>query len=197
VGESNTASQAVERLAEFRRDLDLLPSLAIVRRHITFGQCFVLDDHRHFSLKAEVAEHFHIHPNEVVVVGSGKLGFSIADEKRYRVFGDSSDIDVAIVSASLFDCVWQMVFDYWTDTGGFDLEEDFRGYLFRGWIRPDKLPPTHTFRVRKDWWEFFRRTTSHGHYGPHKVRGALFRTWHFLETYQEINVRKCQQDAGV
>jgi hypothetical protein len=45
---------------------------------------------RYYSLKAAVAEQFQIHPNEIIVVGSAKLGFSIAPTKRYRAFGETS-----------------------------------------------------------------------------------------------------------
>jgi hypothetical protein len=80
------------------------------RRFLIFGSCSQLDDERYYVLKAAVAEKFEIHPNEIIVVGSTKLGFSIVPAKRYRAFGETSDIDVAIVSPQLFDRVWHESF---------------------------------------------------------------------------------------
>jgi hypothetical protein len=44
-----------------------------------------------------------------VVVGSAKLGFSIVPDKRYRAFGETSDIDVVLCSSALFDLFWEDV----------------------------------------------------------------------------------------
>ncbi len=95
----------------------VLPVATLVQKHITYGSCYILDSSTYFQLKSHVASKFGVHPNEVLVVGSGKLGFSIVHEKRYRPFGDSPDIDVTIISPDLFDKVWIEVFDYWRAGG--------------------------------------------------------------------------------
>ena len=122
------------------------------------------------------------------------MGFSIARGKRYRPFSEQSDIDVAIISNQLFDEIWQQVFDFWNDGGLWQEDNDFKKYLFRGWIRPDKLPPSERFQIRKDWWEFFRELTSNGSYGPYKISAGLYKSWHYFETYQSICVKECKQD---
>ena len=48
---------------------------SIIERHVIFGSSFVLKEDDFFSLKITVAEHFKFDPPEVVMVGSGKLGF--------------------------------------------------------------------------------------------------------------------------
>ena len=159
-----------------------------------YGNCCVLSGDLYFDLRSEVAEHFQLHPNEVLVVGSAKLGFSIAPHKRYRHFGDESDIDVVLVSPSLFDEIWAATFSYWRDGGYWEKKSDFKDYLFRGWIRPDKLPPASTFAMCSDWWEFFLALTNSGNYGHYKIAGALYRSWYYLESYQEICVKSCQQE---
>ena len=113
----------------------------MVQKYITYGGCYLLGQDAYFELKAEVSAQFAVHPSEVLVVGSGKLGFSIVEGKRYRPFGDNSDIDIAIIAPQLFDGIWTNVFDYWHEVSSWRREQEFRNYLFRGWIRPDKLPP--------------------------------------------------------
>ena len=101
-----------EEVSRFRTELRLRAARDMCRRFVIFGSCMQLDDDNYYDLKAAVADQFEIHPNEIIVVGSAKLGFSIAPTKRYRPFGETSDIDVAIVSPLLFDDVWHEVLQY-------------------------------------------------------------------------------------
>lgn len=176
------------RKAEFRGSVENLAPLDVVRRHIIYGSCFALLDEQYYKLRRSASDEFDVHPNEIVVVGSGKLGFSVAPGKMLRPFGDHSDIDLAIVSPTLFDEAWQSVFQY-SRTGGYWPDRDrFCSYLLQGWIRPDKLPPEKTFEFGRRWWTFFRNISATGEFGPYKVRGALYRSWTFLEGYHEDNI---------
>ena len=182
-----------ERLNQFKEDLNKYTSIQIVRKHIIFGECCELSQQDYFDLRSEVAKNFGLHPNEVLVVGSAKLGFSIVPDKEYDLFSDeSSDIDVALVSSTLFDEYWNHVFGfkkknpYWN-------ENEFVNYLFQGWIRPDKLPPSKSFSLRKDWWDFFQSMTSSGRYGNYNIRGGLYQSYFFLENYQKICIQKCKK----
>ncbi|MBV9706009.1 MAG: hypothetical protein JO125_01220 [Chloroflexi bacterium] len=185
-----------QRIDKFRLDLHLdVPK--IVRKHIIFGDCWAFDNDRYFDLKVQVADQFYIHPSEVLVVGSARMGFSVAPTKRYQPFHNSSDIDVAIVSPSLFDKVWQQALECKESSGYFwDVEESvkFKDYLFRGWIRPDKLPSADSFPLRREWKEFFRGLTRSGLYGPYKLAAGLYKSWYHIERYQSTCVKQCQQD---
>src|SRR5207249_9485842 len=96
-----------DRIKNFRADLPHGNAADLVRKHITSGDCFVLSPSSYYELKARIAGNFGIHPAEVVVVGSAKLGFSLAPDKRYRPFGQTSDIDVTLCSSDLFDACWR------------------------------------------------------------------------------------------
>lgn len=174
--------------------------LQVVQKHVLSGPCYVLNEDAHYELKYAIAAEFGINPNDIFIVGSAKLGFSIASNKRYRPFGDQSDIDVAIVSNTLFDSVWQKVFEYW-DRPGKDVywyqSSDFMAYLFRGWIRPDKLPPARDFPYQLQWFRFFQYLTSTGKFGPYKISAGLYRSLYFLERYQCICTRQCQESLSV
>lgn len=183
-----------DRIHQFKADLCGKSVSRIVRRHITFGNCYVFNEDKYFELKLEISDHFNIHPSEVLLVGSGKLGFSIAPQKRYRPFGDSSDIDIAIISPYLFDKVWQDVFEY-NDRNIFPpCSKDFKDYLFKGWIRPDKLPTSNSFSLKKEWFEFFRTLTQTGKYSSYKIAAGLYKNWYFLEGYQSCTVKACKQE---
>ncbi|XZE35321.1 hypothetical protein SH501x_000811 [Pirellulaceae bacterium SH501] len=168
-----------------------LSAIEITRRHVVFGECAVIQPEEYFRLRSTVAAQYDLHPNDVLVVGSGKLGFSIAPKKRYRLFRDSSDLDVVIISERFFDIVWQDVHRYFSQGGYWENASDFREYLFRGWIRPDKLPPDHKFPFGKTWWEFFNTISASRDFSISRIRGAIYRNWYFLEAYQELAISEC------
>ena len=184
-------NEAEKRLCEFKEDLRDLSPIQIVRKHIIFGECCMLSPSKYFDLRSEVADHFELHPNEVLVVGSTKLGFSVVPDKQYRLFHETSDIDVALVSSTLFDEFWKEVFDYRSDGPYWPEYNDFVRYFFRGWIRPDKLPRSSMFPLRENWWDFFQTITNSGRYGNYKIFGGLYKSYFFLENYQKICVQEC------
>lgn len=184
------------RIARFKSDLRAYSVDEVVQRHITYGTAFALDGEQYFELKSLIACKFGLHHSEVLMVGSGKLGFSIVESKRYRPFGDTSDLDIALISPALFDAIWLDAYEYWRAKSFWPEYAQFKEYLFRGWIRPDKLPPAHTFRRNSDWWEFFREVTASQRFGPYRIRAGLYRSWSFLEAYQTKCVAECRDAEG-
>jgi hypothetical protein len=186
-----------ERRARFKIDVQRLGASSVVDRHVIFGDCYILDKDSYFTLKEEIADHFIVHPPQVVMVGSGKLGFSIAPRKRYRSFGETSDLDIAIVAPTLFDRIWEEVYKARGTLGYWPGENDFSLYLMQGWIRPDKLPSAHKFQIANDWWTFFDALAASGKFGPYKIRGGLYRDWTFLKGYQNRAVSSCKADTEI
>lgn len=183
-----------DAIRAFQDDLKALDVGEVAQRRVTHGSCHALNDDQYFDLKNAVARQYGIHHTQVVVVGSAKLGFSIAPQKRYREFGEMSDIDVAFASPDLYDKFWSDTFDYWSRAGDWPNIADFRRYHFRGWIRPDKLPATQAFARSNDWWNFFQSLASTGQYGRIKITGALYKSWDFLEGYQRICLQQCKNE---
>lgn len=54
----------------------------------------------HFRLQLGIPE------GAVIVVGSGRFGFSVSPDKFGKPFSDFSDVDLAVVSVELFDQIW-------------------------------------------------------------------------------------------
>ncbi|SEQ63319.1 hypothetical protein [Neolewinella agarilytica] len=195
-----SAEETTKRIETFQTDLKALSSVEVIRKYITFGEVAALEEHNYYQLKYEISDFFEIHPSQVLMVGSGKTGFSISEKlhakppkKRYRHFSEESDLDMAIVSQELFDIIWKEVIEFSDDKALWPRSDDFKNYLFEGWIRPDKLPPSFTFKNGKEWWEFFRKLTSKGTYGPYKIAAGLYKSWYHLERYQAVTVNECKQ----
>jgi len=184
----------MDRIDIFKNSLAALDPKQVVRRHILSGVSHALPEEKEFELKDRISDYFDVEFSEVVVVGSGKLGFSIAPRKRYREFNEESDIDIAVVSEKLFNKVWKEAYlyrksgAYWPKCGEF-----FR-YLASGWIRPDKLPIGSSFRFTERWWNHYNELTSGGEFGPYKIRGGLYHSWFFFFQYQYQCIDQCASE---
>lgn len=184
------------RIETFRRALEdaSLTAAQIVQRYLIHPTPYVFENAEgsYFDLKNSLAVQFGVNPEDVKMVGSAKLGFSIAPKKLWKPFDDSSDIDMVIVSNRVFE-------EFWQDLYGFNInltarsEDDerlyrrFLEYFFKGWLRPDVFPFDYPGKQR--WFDFFKGI-SYGQFGYRKVAGAVFCNMHFFETYHTMNVRQ-------
>ncbi|MFK4761455.1 hypothetical protein ACI3KS_11020 [Microbacterium sp. ZW T5_45] len=186
----------LSRVANFRQALTVEPDgEQIVRQHILHGSAVAISNAQEYALKKSVSSQFSVDPNQdVFVVGSAKLGFSIAPHKRFNAFNDRSDIDVAIVSHDLYFRVWHEVHQYSLQGADWPEQEKFKGYLAWGWIRPDLLPRSKQFQFSNSWFEFFRSLQQERVAGPFKVAAALYHDISFLIKYQHSAVEKCREE---
>lgn len=188
---------------EFKKALSRMSDNAmIVRRYITgdVAGCEMLTTDQYAGLKERIAQKFNIHASDVVVVGSAKLGFSIAPNKRWELFDPNkekpSDVDVAIVSNKLYSEIWTEMADHASRgpaiVHGNQVRNAWHEFHAAGWIRPDKMPHYKDFKRRSQWFEFFRELTSSKLFGGHKINGGLYYSHSFLENYQGQSVQKCR-----
>lgn len=196
LGLPNDTGRWESKLREFRRDLLNVGTSAILRKYIHEGESMVLDQRSQQNLVSRVSRRFEVDPREVLLVGSGLLGFSIKPGRRYQFFGDTSDIDVTVISKFLFETIWREAFDYERSGAFWERKTEFQSYLGRGWIRPDMLPNKHAFEFAKKWWGFFDSVTQSREFGPYKIRGAVYHSPHFFDAYQRICVDQCKQEAN-
>jgi plasmid maintenance system killer protein len=64
--------------------------------------------HRYDDFKILMSQKLGIHINNIAIVGSAKLGFSITPrkEKAFSAFSEESDIDIVVVSSEIFRSSW-------------------------------------------------------------------------------------------
>ncbi len=186
-----------ERVQRFREDLKILDSRQIFRKHLLDGAPFALDKHASFALRGAICDYFEIEFSDVVVVGSGKLGFSIKPTRRYGLFNDDSDIDVAVVSTHLFERIWKEASLYAKSGADWPKKKEFFDYLSaKGWVRPDKLPPSTYFDFSRHWIEFFSYDLARMNLCPYKVNAGIYHSWFFLEEYQKVCIEQCIREAN-
>jgi hypothetical protein len=158
-----------------------------------YGHC-LFDNHVHIFKKAfpgdaegtyhrfkvRVSELLDVQLQNVAIVGSAKMGFSLSPGKAYKPFHNESDLDLVIVSPELFREIWKNYFDYVNSSTGKQYaavaKNIFRHFVsikaedvtgdqlkyFEGWItKVDKLrlalqlnfalPLEINYRVYEDW----------------------------------------------
>lgn len=174
--------------------------LNFIKKYFFHGVPYVFKDNEedYFEFRNRIANHFKIGFHEVLIVGSGKFGFSYYKDK---LFNYDSDIDVAIVNERLFEDYYARICDYQYELDmkykTIDQEEkrryaSFLQYLIKGWMRPDKLPTS--FKVdllKKEWFNFFSSISNDkSEVGNYQVSGALYKNYEYLEKYYVVNIEK-------
>ena len=201
-----------DRIVRFKADLLSLSTGEMFRRYVMCDECAGLTDADQATLRGHIAEDFDVDAADVLIVGSAKVGFTLvhkrardpdeADRPPFSPFSDASDVDVAIVSDRLFDSVWKSCFEFWHGSGYANAETywpggtQFRDYLFRGWMRPDKLPSEGAFKYRNQWFDYFRILTGNRAAGDAKITAGLYREAYFLQAYQHIAIEQCRATVG-
>lgn len=167
--------------------------LDFCRKHILHGTPFVYNEREeeYYEFRKIIANEFKIPFHEIYITGSGKLGYSPFKDK---IFDLDSDIDVALISASLFEEIMKKISSYQMEIRrsrasitSYELKmyHEFLEYVAIGWIRPDKLPVSFKIKTLKDNWFGFFKSLSNGRssVGNYKVAAGVFQSFEHLETY--------------
>jgi len=186
-------SSISNRILEFKTMLNdrSITELDIVQKYIIHRTPFIFNEDYYYNLKKSIGDKYDVHYNDVKMVGSAKLGFSIAPNKLWKEFDDSSDIDMAIISKDIFESFWKQMHEFNLNINArSELEEKnfnkFKNYFFRGWIRPDLLP--FNFAQKNDWFDFFK-SISYKQFGQRKITGAIYKDFYFFESYHTSNLK--------
>lgn len=192
-------SKRIYKLKQDLKNLDMTDS-RIVGKHISFGIPYIFagNDDIYDDLKNAIASEFDVDEDDVIMVGSAKLGFSIKPEKLWMPIQDDSDIDVAIISERLFDDYWKELLDFNINIKSRSVSEDekywrFLKYFFKGWLRPDLFPFDYSKRLR--WFKFFDGI-SYKKYDKRKVSAAVYRNRYFFKHYHALNIKKIRQGVS-
>lgn len=142
-----------------------------------------------------------IRPEEIVVVGSAKLGYGLFEKKRmderilpaFRPFDGDSDIDIAFASPELFDVIWNEIANYARAKSNMPHRMNKLGdYMVYGWIRPDHIPRDARLRTFDLWNDRVRRLAVNPKMKRRKISGALYRDLEFLKKYQARGISACK-----
>lgn len=191
VNNENYIAKMIETFRTALHDQSLTEKL-IVQKYIIHGTPYIFKDNenKYFDLKHEIATHFKERFECVRMVGSAKLGFSIAPKKLWRPFSDESDIDIAITSRTIFERFWIELYDFNIALTSRTEEEEksyrkFLQYFFKGWLRPDLFP--FRYPGKYEWFDFFKYISYR--YGYQKITCAIYYNDDFFENYHVLNIK--------
>lgn len=151
-----------------------------------------------FDFKKDLASTLDIHIRDIVIVGSGKLGFSLKPDSSesglylFKSFDSNphkkSDLDIGIISQSLFDKEMRNLYDYtnyyrniWDD------RNSFAKYMLKGKLAIRFLPIGFKLSdqvknvVEKYQMEYGR-----------EINLEIYKSWYYFETYHQENIKTIQ-----
>ena len=184
-----------DRITEFIRYVADANDKQVFDRYYYSGSSAVLSAEQETDLRRRISDHFEISMREVFLVGSAKIGCTLVHKPKrppFSPFGDSSDVDIAIISERLFNKYWKEVFSYWADSGDWRKIDRFKSYLFRGWLRPDLMPIDTEFPISNDWFDFFRTLQADGVSGGYKISAGIYHGDDFWERYASTALTACR-----
>jgi len=175
-------------LAALRR----LGADAMVNFYLLEGVPAFFCDHweSYCDFKEQIANAFAVHPKTVMLVGSGRWGFSTSPKKYPQTFDggpEPSDLDVVVADPTLFDRAWRELCDYEMDEvpkgKALGNLQRRRNMLYEGRLDPTMFP--RTMKLSDDWTTFFATlsTTSWDDREPRKIGAWIFRDWRFVQRY--------------
>jgi hypothetical protein len=149
------------------------------------------------DFRGEIAGELGIPPVDIRVIGSARLGFSLKPGTNLRSYGDTSDVDLIVVNASLFDYVWVALLEAAyprppaTQLVGGWLQKR-RDEIYTGWITPleirldrrifgSKAEPVVSFSSR--WFNMLKRASRFIIRRHEDVTGRLYRTLDHAKLY--------------
>jgi hypothetical protein len=160
------------------------------------------------EVRAWLSRQLGVCPKEITLLGSGRLGFSLAAPPRYGTpFGKESDLDFSIVSQSLFGelaaafSLWEN--DYKTsvvaprnprERSWWDGNLEF-GHcnLPRGFLDANKVPNFDRYpvarRINQTMWVLTKKLeVTHEAPAPRKASVRVYRSWHALVQRVSLNL---------
>lgn len=182
----------------------------IVQKYLIDGSSFFFEEIQkgeEFDFKKDLAQSLGVHIRDIVIVGSGKLGFSIKPDKnivpyfyQYKKFdydydknieNEKSDLDIAIVSSNLFDKQLVKIYDHTDSYSNESLKgsnkKSFAEYILKGWLRPDFTPMDYAITP-----EISAVQQKYKIKYGRKINIGIYKSWYFFEKYHQNNIRNIQ-----
>lgn len=160
---------------------------------------FAGDRAAYVEWRSILAESLDVDAHDVVIVGSAALGVSIAPGRRFRAFGDGSDIDVGIISSRHFEAAWHF-FRNLTPAGIYALprrtQASFREHaprdVYHGVIATERFLPHLPFGPK--WTRGLARMAQRDPTRDRDVNARLYRDVESLRSYQVRSLRQAREE---
>ena len=120
--------------------------------------------------------------HNVLMVGSGKIGYSLNPFKKFKAFDEDSDIDIAIISIKMFNELWAKIRLASTEEHIF--YNSITSSIFRGFINEKHFS---NIAFARQYWNNqildLNRCIQEDVGIQHQINYRIYRSWEDLEDY--------------
>jgi len=198
---TGTSSQSYPTTAQFADVLRTQLLSDVVDKYVFSGQPYIFRSKPKAleALRSHVCRDLKLQPENIIVVGSAKIGFSLDPNTYFQKFNIHSDIDVLVVDSELFDLIWLTLIKWnypkrWRLEGAdWSWAKKRRDEVYWGWFQPDDIrlksigssASLKSLRdVSRRWFNAFRSLAKRPEFAARDVSGRLYRTWEHARLYQ-------------
>lgn len=154
------------------------------------------------DFKIIVSESMGISYNSIMMVGSGKTGYSLSPEKKLKHFtvepsgSNKSDIDIAIISAPIFDKLWKEFRKSYNVTNKIHYAHISRE-IYRGYINDRNINLIEPCRlIWKDISITATKRLKQKMYFQHDISYRVYRSWEDFEEYNIQSINDLKDEVG-
>lgn len=197
-------------LETIKNDLATMPPRDFYKKYILRSECWyfekILTSHKKSSavitddFKEIISSEMRLNFNDVALVGSAKLGYSLAPKNNFSEFrtnGDGrpeSDIDIAIISSDIFHHYWDLLRNSFKIKYTRHYHEKVYKEIFFGHINEKTLNKVEGCVA--EWNDTAARSKirlQNDLYIQHSITYRIYRSWLDLEKYQLWSLGKLKQ----
>ena len=154
----------------------------------------------HRQMIGEISRGLRVPREDICVVGSARLGFSLSPYKFGEPFNRYSDLDIIVVSSSLFDPSWLDILTNrrvpWSmlrsRTRQHLKEHRENHYIYNGWIIPHFV--AETLAVGEQWVTTFADLSQIPFLSSRHISGRLYRTWEHARLYHRWSLTRVRDE---
>lgn len=148
------------------------------------------------QLKCLISERLGVHPNNIAIVGSAKLGFSVTPtkDKCFSEFSADSDLDIAIVSPDVFRKSWDAFLDLYDRRRLYRRYQFITGDIFRRFVSLKETDSSNQFF--RDWSakvDPMMKDLQLIYSVKHDINYRIYESWEAVEHYHCQGLKKLQQ----
>jgi len=197
-------------ISEFKRDLLKLKDYELFLKYIYSSEIWYFKEYKGLKgdlyfeavdrLYKNVSESFGVNFKNILVVGSGKTGFSLNPKKKFlRGFDEdennSSDLDVALVSNELFCKYWRMLREF-SSVSLMTYYPTISSSIYNGYISHmalENIPELR--REHRELKQKSNRLLRADLEVSHEVKYRIYRSWADVQDYHIGGINKIRKGA--
>ena len=179
------------------RDLDW-----IIDTHLFDGVPFCFEDNlrTYNQMLRAIAKGLGIPKDDICIVGSGRIGFSLSPLKYGEKFNRRSDLDIVVVSPELFDPSWFNILANsrirWSalrrDTQESLKDHREQHHIHNGWIYPHSV--VEALDIGQAWLNTFNGLSVIPDLSTRKVGSRLYRSWQHARIYHRRSLDQVKKE---